>query len=76
MLQQRFNADPVSQDEIAVKFEKYAEQLEPYIGNVSVKLDQARKTGRHILFEGAQGTQLAFDHGTYPFVTSSQHHCR
>jgi len=36
-----------------------------------VELDQARKAGQHILFEGAQGTQLDIDHGTYPFVTSS-----
>ncbi|NLZ17046.1 MAG: adenylosuccinate synthase [Desulfobulbaceae bacterium] len=56
---------------IAAEFEVLAERLAPYIGNVSVVLDQARKEGKHILFEGAQGTQLDVDHGTYPFVTSS-----
>ncbi len=56
---------------IVAEFEPFAERLAPFIGNVSVVLDQARKAGRHILFEGAQGTQLDVDHGTYPFVTSS-----
>jgi adenylosuccinate synthase len=49
----------------------YAEQLAPFIQNISVALDQGRRAGKHILFEGAQGTQLDIDHGTYPFVTSS-----
>lgn len=56
---------------IVAEFEPMAERLAPFIGNVSVALDQARKAGKHILFEGAQGTQLDVDHGTYPFVTSS-----
>ncbi len=56
---------------VVAEFEPFAERLAPFIGNVSVTLDQARKAGRHILFEGAQGTQLDVDHGTYPFVTSS-----
>ncbi len=65
------DSEPVSYDDILVQFEKYAEELAPFIGNVSVELDQGRKAGKHILFEGAQGTQLDIDHGTYPFVTSS-----
>ncbi len=65
------DAKPVSLDEIRAQFDAYAEQLAPYIGNVSVELDEARRAGKHILFEGAQGTQLDIDHGTYPFVTSS-----
>jgi len=56
---------------IFAEFMDYAEQLAPFIQNVSVALDQGRKAGKHILFEGAQGTQLDIDHGTYPFVTSS-----
>jgi len=58
-------------DDIYAEFMGYAEQLTPFIDNVSVALDQGRKAGKHILFEGAQGTQLDIDHGTYPFVTSS-----
>ncbi|MDA8160528.1 MAG: adenylosuccinate synthase [Desulfobacteraceae bacterium] len=56
---------------LRVEFMGYAERLAPFIQNVSVALDQGRKAGKHILFEGAQGTQLDIDHGTYPFVTSS-----
>ena len=71
ILTRQFGADPVDFAAIAGQFEAFAEQLAPFIGNVSVVLDQARKSGKNILFEGAQGTQLDIDHGTYPFVTSS-----
>ncbi len=71
LLTKRFGGDPVSFDAIYAEFQKYAELLAPYLGDVSVELDQARRAGKHILFEGAQGTQLDIDHGTYPFVTSS-----
>jgi adenylosuccinate synthase len=67
----KFGAEPTSFDEIFRTYRELAETLAPYIGNVSVALDQARRAGQHILFEGAQGTQLDIDHGTYPFVTSS-----
>jgi adenylosuccinate synthase len=66
-----FNGTPLDVEAIYSQFQAYAEKLAPYIDNVSVKLDQGRKAGKHILFEGAQGTQLDIDHGTYPFVTSS-----
>ena len=46
-------------------------KLLPYIDDVSVFIDDAVRNGKHILFEGAQGTHLDIDHGTYPFVTSS-----
>jgi len=71
LLTKKFNAEPVSFDEIYAEFQEYIEKLAPFIGNVSVELDSARKSGKHILFEGAQGTQLDIDNGTYPFVTSS-----
>jgi adenylosuccinate synthase len=66
-----YQGNPVSFDEIYDEFQAYTEKLAPYIANVSVKLDEGRRAGKHILFEGAQGTQLDIDHGTYPFVTSS-----
>jgi adenylosuccinate synthase len=66
-----FNGNALDVEAIYSQFQAYAEKLAPYIDNVSVKLDQGRKAGKHILFEGAQGTQLDIDHGTYPFVTSS-----
>ena len=71
LLTKRLNSEPVSFEDIYSQFQTLAEKLAPFLGNISVELDQARKGGKHILFEGAQGTQLDIDHGTYPFVTSS-----
>ncbi|HSH13310.1 MAG TPA: adenylosuccinate synthase, partial [Desulfurivibrionaceae bacterium] len=71
LLTKKFGAAPVVFEEIYDQYLAFGEQLAPYISNVSVELDEARKAGKHILFEGAQGTQLDIDHGTYPFVTSS-----
>ena len=71
MLTTKYKSAPVSFDSIYAEFQKFAEKLIPFIDNVSVELDIARKAGKNILFEGAQGTQLDIDHGTYPFVTSS-----
>ena len=67
----KFNAEPLSFDAIHDEYRRHADRLAPFINNVSVALDEGRKAGKHILFEGAQGTQLDIDHGTYPFVTSS-----
>jgi adenylosuccinate synthase len=52
-------------------YREMAEKLEPFITDVSLELDSALKDNEKILFEGAQGTHLDVDHGTYPFVTSS-----
>ncbi len=49
----------------------YGRKMKPYIADISLLLNKAIDQGRHLLFEGAQGTQLDVDHGTYPFVTSS-----
>jgi adenylosuccinate synthase len=49
----------------------YAERLKPWVRDVSLMLHEAMRGGRSILFEGAQGTLLDIDHGTYPYVTSS-----
>src|SRR5690606_14518237 len=48
-----------------------ADKVLPYVDRVWKILDEARRAGSRILFEGAQGTMLDIDHGTYPFVTSS-----
>ncbi|MCU0772982.1 MAG: adenylosuccinate synthase [Ideonella sp.] len=48
-----------------------AEQLRPMLGDVGVEIDRAHRAGQNVLFEGAQGTLLDIDHGTYPYVTSS-----
>ena len=71
LLTSKFNAEPLSYEVVLANLLACGEKLKPFIGNVSVELDEARRAGRNILFEGAQGTQLDIDHGTYPFVTSS-----
>ena len=53
------------------RFRKIAPEVLPYMDRVWQLLDQHRREGKRILFEGAQGTMLDIDHGTYPFVTSS-----
>src|SRR5438128_224086 len=50
---------------------KYGERMKPWVSDVSLYLAEANASGRPILFEGAQGTLLDIDHGSYPFVTSS-----
>jgi len=52
-------------------YEGYAKRLRPYIADTSLLVDRALRNGERVLFEGAQGTLLDLDHGTYPFVTSS-----
>jgi adenylosuccinate synthase len=49
----------------------YRERLRPHVTNTAMAIERAMKAGRKILFEGAQGTLLDVDHGTYPYVTSS-----
>jgi adenylosuccinate synthase len=62
---------PVDRQAIVDQYTKFAQRLTPYITNVSVQLNKAIKEQKQVLFEGAQGTHLDIDHGTYPFVTSS-----
>lgn len=71
LFSKKFNSEPLAAEAVYDEYMKYAQRLAPFIDNVSVALDDGRKAGKHILFEGAQGTQLDIDHGTYPFVTSS-----
>lgn len=60
-----------SKSEIFDEYLKYGEQLKEYIADTSVILHEAKKAGKSILFEGAQGTSLDVDHGIYPHTTSS-----
>jgi adenylosuccinate synthase len=53
------------------EYEAFAERIRPMVRDTSLLLNQAIKDGKSVLFEGAQGTMLDIDHGTYPFVTSS-----
>ncbi|MFC1840064.1 adenylosuccinate synthase [Thermodesulfobacteriota bacterium] len=65
------NAEPLEFQPVYDQYMEMAEILKPYIKNVSILVDQVVKKNGKILFEGAQGTHLDIDHGTYPFVTSS-----
>jgi len=58
-------------DEIYKEYSDYAKEIKKYVCNITVFLNDAIKKNKKILFEGAQGTLLDVDHGTYPFVTSS-----
>ncbi|VBB45202.1 adenylosuccinate synthetase [uncultured Desulfatiglans sp.] len=71
LLTRFLNAKALEAGPIVDAYMKMAERLKPYITDVSLELDRAVRAGRRILFEGAQGTHLDVDHGTYPFVTSS-----
>jgi adenylosuccinate synthase len=58
-------------EQVLETYLSYAQKLKPFVCDGSVLLNKARKAGQHILFEGAQGTGLDIDFGTYPYVTSS-----
>ncbi|MEA3545033.1 MAG: adenylosuccinate synthase [Thermodesulfobacteriota bacterium] len=70
-LEQFLGEQPLSEEAIIEEYLGYAERLRGYLGRASSTLDRAVKAGHNILFEGAQGSLLDVDHGTYPFVTSS-----
>ena len=70
-LKNYLSADVLDPQEIIDQYQQYAQRLAPRVTNVSITINQAIKNGQHVMFEGAQGTHLDIDHGTYPFVTSS-----
>jgi adenylosuccinate synthase len=63
--------EPLEPGDLADRMETFAARLRPYVADTSLLVDQALREGRRVLLEGAQGTLLDLDHGTYPFVTSS-----
>jgi adenylosuccinate synthase len=65
------NAAPVDRDALLAKLLEIAPKVLPFADRVWARLDEARRHGKRILFEGAQGALLDVDHGTYPYVTSS-----
>ncbi|MGV8074959.1 MAG: adenylosuccinate synthase [Syntrophobacteraceae bacterium] len=71
LLQHFFGGKPLEALPILEEYLAYGERLAPFADNVSERLAAADSNGQNILFEGAQGTHLDIDHGTYPFVTSS-----
>jgi adenylosuccinate synthase len=66
-----FNRKGITVDEVLDEYLGYAQILKPYVVDTALLLDQALKSGKNVLLEGSQGTLLDVDHGTYPFVTSS-----
>jgi len=70
-LKNYLSAETLDAGEIVDQYQVYAQRLAPHVTNVSITINDAIKNGQHVMFEGAQGTHLDIDHGTYPFVTSS-----
>ena len=66
-----YNTLPMEADQIIDEFTGYTDRLRPHVTDTSLLLWNGLKAGKSVLFEGAQGTLLDVDHGTYPFVTSS-----
>ncbi len=71
LLSKLYNAQTLNVDDVFAKVMSIAPRILPYLADISTEIDQAWAKGQSILFEGAQGTHLDIDHGTYPFVTSS-----
>jgi adenylosuccinate synthase len=66
-----FNTEPLDADRMYTEYAQAAEKIAPFVCDAALLLNQALAQGESVLFEGAQGTMLDIDHGTYPFVTSS-----
>ncbi|MDE2695865.1 MAG: adenylosuccinate synthase [Chloroflexota bacterium] len=66
-----YGGDPLDGDQIRDEYEEYGRQLRPYVADTSRLVQDAHDRGEQILLEGAQGTLLDLDNGTYPYVTSS-----
>jgi adenylosuccinate synthase len=70
-LERVYGVEPLELEELAGRLETLAQRIRPYVSDTSLLVDTALHDGREVLLEGAQGTLLDLDHGTYPFVTSS-----
>jgi adenylosuccinate synthase len=70
-LERVYETDGFDLDEVATRYEGYAQRLRPFVTDTSLVVDQALRADQVVLCEGSQATLLDLDHGTYPFVTSS-----
>jgi adenylosuccinate synthase len=70
-LERVYGEEPVEPEGLVERYEGFADRLGPMIADTSLLVDRALRDGRHVLLDGAHGTLLDLDHGTYPFVTSS-----
>ena len=66
-----FNSEPLDADKMYADYSAIADRIAPFVTDTALLLNQAIANGESVMFEGAQGTMLDIDHGTYPFVTSS-----
>jgi adenylosuccinate synthase len=66
-----FNSEPLDPDKMYTEYAEASRKLAPFVCDTAVLLNRAIADGHSVMFEGAQGTMLDIDHGTYPFVTSS-----
>jgi adenylosuccinate synthase len=66
-----FNSEPLDADKMYREYAEVSAQISPFVRDTALLLNRALAEGKSIVFEGAQGTMLDIDHGTYPFVTSS-----
>src|SRR5437764_14761269 len=66
-----FNSEPIDADKMYQEYSALADQVAPFVADPALLLNRAIADGEPVMFEGAQGTMLDIDHGTYPFVTSS-----
>jgi adenylosuccinate synthase len=71
ILEKLYNLPPLNPEAVIAEYLEYAERLRSYVVDSSLRIYEAVRERRNILFEGAQGTLLDLDHGTYPYVTSS-----
>lgn len=71
IIEKIYDGEPVDKDEIIQKYLEYAEKIRPYVDDTTVIVYDGVKNNKKVLFEGAQGTLLDIDLGTYPYVTSS-----
>ncbi len=71
LLEKFLGASPLAEEAILKEYSAYGREMKKYLGNASILLNESFRAGRHVLFEGAQGSLLDVDHGTYPYVTSS-----
>jgi adenylosuccinate synthase len=70
-LERVYEHEPFELEDVASRYEAFAQRLRPFVADTSLLVDEALREGKDVLLEGAQGTLLDLDHGTYPFVTSS-----
>ncbi len=71
LIEKVYGGEPFAEEPIVEEFMALAKKARPYIADTALMLDERLRAGKKVLLEGAQGTHLDVDHGTYPFVTSS-----